>query len=157
MERKVEVVSTEFENVKKSLLEAGILKEDTPVYRVGEIAEAKGSRFFIERFTWVGRTVIIRFRFLGEKEQDEDGELWDHRVRLIIDGERRLRIDPRLSEEGDDYVALSIFKSGIPDSYQDYLLVLISVKDASRKITPEAVKEGDVAFIITEADIVRRH
>lgn len=158
VESEVKIVeSTEFEDVQKSLLEAGILNEDTPVYRVGDIVEIKGSKFSIQRFSWINGRVVARLKFIGEEKQDENGKLWNHRIRLIIDGKKWLEIVANRREEEDGYTAFYRFQFGIPDSYENYVLVLASIKDPSRDMAPEDVKEGDVAFIVTDNDIVKEY
>ena len=148
---------SEFEDVKRALLKAGILNEDTPVYRLGEMVETRGSRFYMKAFTWVGRSITIRFNFLGERQRDERRRLWTHRVRLIVDDQKWRGTSPNFNEEGDDYWMVYRFELEVPDSYQDHVLVLVSIKDPDRSFKPEPVKQGDVAFIITSRDIKRRY
>jgi len=171
-----EVPNDEFEATKRKLIERGILKDTTPVYRVGEFVEAHGSNFALGRLLWFERgidnrghwsyrdkpslSVFVGFR--GEKKwvSGDRGNVWKHGIRLIIDDRvwTSLAGNHRNIEGG--YLVDASFIYGIPDpgTHEEYILVLIRVKvpfDSPNFIPDpkDALREGDVAFIVTRQDI----
>jgi len=167
--------SEEFETVKRMLLERGILKEDTPVYRLRETAEVHGVRFTLASFSWFGRevqsrghwfphnvpSIAVHLVFFGKSARDDSGNLWRHYVRLVMDDRVRSSLAGSHSATNGGYLVEASFINEIPDPVvYDYILVLIRVMSPlgsyRRPIDgqPEnALMEGNVAYIITRQDI----
>jgi len=166
---------TEFERVRGSLLERGILRATTPTYRVGQIVEAHGSRFTLRTFVWFERGVEKRghmftrgspsatahIEFFGEKKRmgGDHGSFWDHSVHLIIDDRGETSLAGNHRDTKDGYRVQAHFVSRVPDfGTHDYVLVLIRIKapPGMRHFAREpkdALREGDVAFIVTREDV----
>ena len=176
----VEVVSpvvvqpneTEFEQTKRRLIERGILKETTSVYRVGEVVETdENIRFTLYDFFWdkheiFENRIIVLLRFFGEDERDEK-ERQEHRVRLIIDDKEHLpslatRSGAKDTKAGH-FISYRFSRWGIPEPgvYSDYVLVFIKLgvspeEEAQHRLgprRPEAM-DGDIAFIFEREDMV---
>ena len=139
---------------RKTLLEAGLINAGAPIHRVGEgeIAQIKGSRFFVERVSLVDRDLVVVVRFIGEEKRDETGGLWGHFSRLLVDGRVWNDGAARFRDRGKDYIVAFVFY-GIPSSEQD-MFFLLRVK-VPRGLVTQREPAADVAFIITKGDIKR--
>ncbi len=151
-------ISTEFEDVKAWLLDSGIIKEDTPVYEFGDIVEFNNSRFYMDRFVWSSTQISFGFRFIEESLRDEKGDVWRHHIRFIVDGELYSSTTAYTREADDGFRVVRSFQIGIPDSYEEHVLVFIKIKEPSRTVPryqglENALREGDVVFIVTRDKI----
>jgi len=151
--------SEEFKATKKMLLERGILKEDTPVYRGGEFVETNQFHYTLERFFWSRHEIIVTIGFFGVEENEGRGII-NFRTRLVINDREYFASVVAMRGEGD-YPTISSYFPGreiIKPGVDNYVLVftrmMISseeeLKPGSRRIE---AREGEVAFILMLEDI----
>jgi len=153
--------SGEFEATRKKLLERGILKDTTPVYRADQVV-GDGERYVLDRFFWEKDRIIVILRFFGEEWKYYDA----HRVRLIVDNKEHITSLLVSREMKDGYVMSYHFAhAGIPEPgvYNNYVVVFVRLRISPDEETqrrrgprrPEAM-DGDTAFILTLEDMVIR-